>query len=78
LLFRNHAIPGVMGLEDIGTFVEAAERGSLSAAARELGVPKSTISRRIARLERELGQELIRRSSRTFNLTDAGDALYRQ
>jgi DNA-binding transcriptional LysR family regulator len=28
-----------MGLEDIGTFVEAAERGSLSAAARELGVP---------------------------------------
>ena len=67
-----------MGLEDIGTFVEAAERGSLSAAARELGVPKSTISRRIARLERELGQELIRRSSRTFKLTEAGDALYRQ
>jgi DNA-binding transcriptional LysR family regulator len=67
-----------MGLEDIGTFVEAAERGSLSAAARELGVPKSTISRRIARLERELGQELIRRSARTFKLTEAGDALYRQ
>ena len=67
-----------MGLEDIGTFVEAAERGSLSAAARELGVPKSTVSRRIARLERELGQELIRRSSRTFKLTEAGDALYRQ
>ena len=67
-----------MGLEDIGTFVEAAERGSLSSAARELGVPKSTVSRRIARLERELGQELIRRSSRTFKLTEAGDALYRQ
>jgi DNA-binding transcriptional LysR family regulator len=67
-----------MGLEDIGTFVEAAERGSLTAAARELGVPKSTVSRRIARLERELGQELIRRSSRTFRLTEAGEALFRQ
>ncbi len=67
-----------MGLEDIGTFVEVAERGSLSAAARELGVPKSTVSRRIARLERELGQELIRRSSRAFRLTEAGDALYRR
>jgi DNA-binding transcriptional LysR family regulator len=67
-----------MGLEDIGTFVQAAERGSLTAAARELKVPKSTVSRRIARLERELGQELIRRSSRTFRLTEAGEALYRQ
>jgi DNA-binding transcriptional LysR family regulator len=36
------------------------------------------VSRRIARLERELGQELIRRSSRTFKLTEAGDALYHQ
>jgi DNA-binding transcriptional LysR family regulator len=67
-----------MGLEDIGTFVQVAERGSLSAAARELGVPKSTVSRRIARLERELGQQLIRRSSRAFRLTEVGQTLYKQ
>jgi DNA-binding transcriptional LysR family regulator len=67
-----------MGLEDIGTFVEAVERGSLTAAARELGVPKSTVSRRIARLEKDLGHELIRRSSRTFRLTEVGEAFYRR
>jgi DNA-binding transcriptional LysR family regulator len=67
-----------MGLEDIGTFVEAAEAGSLTGAARTLGVPKSTVSRRIARLEEELGLELIRRSSRTFHLTEAGEALFRR
>ena len=79
LHISNYAdYPGCMGLEDIGTFVQAAERGSLTAAARELKVPKSTVSRRIARLERELGQQLIRRSSRTFRLTEAGEALYRQ
>jgi DNA-binding transcriptional LysR family regulator len=65
-----------VGLDDIRTFVIAARRGSLSGAARDLGVPKSTVSRRIARLEDELGQELIRRSSRTFRMTEAGEALF--
>ena len=51
-----------MSLEAIGTFVVAAEHGSLSAAARALGVPRSTVSRRIARLEAELGVELVRRT----------------
>ncbi|MFZ5479666.1 MAG: LysR substrate-binding domain-containing protein [Myxococcota bacterium] len=67
-----------MGLEEIGTFVEAAERGSLTAAAKALGVPKSTVSRRIARLEEELGAELVRRSARSFRLTEAGEALFRR
>lgn len=65
-------------LEEMGTFVRAAEQGSLSAAARSLGVPKSTVSRRIARLEAALGVELVRRTSRTFRLTEAGEALLRR
>jgi DNA-binding transcriptional LysR family regulator len=67
-----------MGLEEIGTFIEAVDRGSLTAAGNALGVPKSTVGRRIARLEAELGQELLRRTSRTFALTAAGEALYQR
>jgi DNA-binding transcriptional LysR family regulator len=61
-----------LGLEDLASFVVAAEKGSLTGAARALGVPKSTISRRLARLEEDVGQALVLRSSRTFRLTEAG------
>src|SRR5690606_30275128 len=67
-----------MALEDLASFVAAAQHGSLTAASRALGVPKSTISRRLARLEEEVGQQLVRRTSRTFRLTEAGEALYRR
>ncbi len=67
-----------MGLEEIGSFVEVAEQGSLAAAARVLGLPKSTVSRRIARLEQELGQELVRRGARALRLTEAGEVLYQR
>lgn len=67
-----------MALEDLASFVAAAHRGSLTAAARALGVPKSTISRRLARLEDALGQQLVQRSARAFRLTEAGEALYRR
>ena len=67
-----------MGLVEVGTFVEAASRGSVSAAARALELPKSTVSRRIKRLEDELGRPLLHRDSRRFRLTDAGEQLYRR
>lgn len=67
-----------MTLEDLASFVAAVERGSLTAAARALGVPKSTISRRLARLEETLGQPLVHRTSRAFRLTEAGEGLYRR
>lgn len=67
-----------MALEDLASFVAAADKGSLTGAARALGVPKSTISRRLARLEEELGQQLVQRSSRAFRLTETGEALYRR
>lgn len=64
-----------MGLEELATFVEAAERGSISKAAKALGVPKSTVSRRLARLEEELGHQLVQRHARLFRLTEAGELL---
>ena len=66
-----------MGLDEIATFVEVVEQGSLAGAARALGVPKSTVSRRLTRLEAELGEQLVQRHSRLFRVTEAGDHLYR-
>ncbi|PRQ06947.1 LysR family transcriptional regulator [Enhygromyxa salina] len=65
-----------MNLNDLASFVHVVELGTISAAAKAEGVPKSTISRRIARLEDELGVELLRRSARSFALTDDGRMLH--
>lgn len=61
-----------MDIDDLMTFVELAEAGSLSAAARRLGVAKSIVSRRLARLESELGVQLLARTTRGAALTEAG------
>ncbi|MDI3289949.1 LysR family transcriptional regulator [Polyangium sp. 15x6] len=58
-------------------FSKAVEARSLSRAAAELGVPRATISRRLARLEERLGVRLLRRTTRSLVLTDAGEALHR-
>src|SRR5262245_37870251 len=58
-------------------FSKAVDARSLSRAASELGVPRATLSRRLARLERRIGARLLRRSTRSLLLTDAGEALYR-
>lgn len=65
-----------MNLNDLASFVRVVELGTISAAAAAEGVPKSTISRRIARLEDELGVELLRRSARAFALTEDGQLLH--
>jgi DNA-binding transcriptional LysR family regulator len=61
-----------MGLSEAETFLVVAECGGFGAAARELGVTQSTISRRIATLETRLGVRLIERTTRHVALTDAG------
>jgi len=58
-------------------FVSSVDAHSLSAAAAKLRVPRVTISRRLARLEKRLGARLLRRTTRSLTLTDAGQALYR-
>ncbi|RQR24614.1 LysR family transcriptional regulator [Burkholderia sp. Bp9142] len=61
-----------MDIEDLQTFVEVANAGGVSAAARRLGVSKSIVSRRLLRLEEELGLQLLARSTRGAVLTEAG------
>jgi DNA-binding transcriptional LysR family regulator len=53
-------------------FARVIEAGSFTAAARLLGMPKTTVSRRIAALEREVGVRLLQRTTRSLNVTDAG------
>jgi DNA-binding transcriptional LysR family regulator len=59
-------------LNDIRTFVIAAQAGTLTAAAKTLHQPPSTISRSLTRLEKHLGVLLVRRSSKGLVLTDTG------
>lgn len=61
-------------LEAMSLFVAAAESGSLSAAARRLGTPLATVSRKVSELERHLKTRLLNRSTRRLTLTDAGHA----
>src|SRR5262249_47658780 len=58
-------------------FARTVDSKSVSRAATELGVPRATVSRRLARLEERLGTRLLRRTTRSLVLTDAGEALYR-
>ena len=53
-----------LDLNNIRTFVAVAQAGTLSAAARDLGLPTSTVSRSITRLEQSLGLLLVQRSPR--------------
>jgi DNA-binding transcriptional LysR family regulator len=63
-------------LNDLLFFVQAVDLGSFAAAARRLGQPKSTVSKRVAELEAALGARLIHRTSRSFVLTDTGRDFY--
>lgn len=57
-------------------FVNVVDTGSLSTAARKLGMGQATISERLARLEAHLGETLIERTTRTSKLTPIGRAFY--
>ncbi|WP_322013110.1 LysR family transcriptional regulator [Paraburkholderia sp. J12] len=57
-------------------FVRVVERGSMSAAARDLGMGQPAVSERIDRLERELGVRLLLRNTRVLSCTDQGSVFY--
>ncbi len=63
-------------LNDVALLVRVVQTHSFSAAARERGVPVSTVSRRIARLESALDTRLLERTTRALRLTDAGRAYF--
>jgi DNA-binding transcriptional LysR family regulator len=58
--------------DDLLLFARVADSGSFSRAAEQGGLPKSTLSRRIAALEQRLGERLLTRSTRRLSLTDFG------
>lgn len=60
---------------DLLLFARIVEAGSFSRAAQRMGQPKSTVSRRLAQLETELGQRLLTRTTRKLVLTDFGASL---
>ena len=66
----------MLNLNDLSFFVHAVEHGGFAAASRRLGVPKSTVSKRVAELEAALGARLIHRTSRSFVLTEVGRGFY--
>lgn len=63
-------------LERMRTFVRVAERGNLSAVARELGVGQSTVTRHLRELEEAVGAPLLSRTTRRVAMTDEGGRYY--
>lgn len=61
---------------DLLLFAQAVESGGFAPAARRLGLPKSTLSKRLAALEAALGARLVQRTSRSFVLTELGREVY--
>uniref|UniRef100_E1T9Q8 Transcriptional regulator, LysR family n=1 Tax=Burkholderia sp. (strain CCGE1003) TaxID=640512 RepID=E1T9Q8_BURSG len=66
----------MLDLNDIYYFVQVIEHKSITAAARALALPKSTISYRVAQLEAELGVRLINRTTRQSSVTEIGAEFY--
>ncbi|EJM87122.1 LysR family transcriptional regulator [Pseudomonas sp. GM60] len=62
----------MLDLNDIAMFVQVVRCGSFAEAARQLGMPPNTVSRRIQQLETQLGTRLMQRSTRKLTLTSAG------
>jgi DNA-binding transcriptional LysR family regulator len=62
----------MLELDDLRSLVEVVESGGFNRAAKRLGVSKSIVSRRIARLETELGTRLLSRTTRGISPTEAG------
>ncbi len=65
-----------MDFNEAAVFVRVVQAGSFSVAARQLGLPTSTVSTRVARLERRLGVTLLQRTTRRLHLTEAGSLYF--
>src|SRR4051812_30453253 len=65
-----------MDLNRIAVFVRVVETESFTAAASALGLPKSSVSRGVSKLEEELGVRLLQRTTRKLSLTDAGRSYF--
>jgi molybdenum-dependent DNA-binding transcriptional regulator ModE len=66
----------MLDLNDVALFVQVVRCGSFAEAARRLGLPANTVSRRVQQLEAQLGTRLMQRSTRKLTLTGAGQAFH--
>jgi len=66
----------MVDLNHVALFVQVVRAGSFAEAARRLGLPANTASRRVQQLEKQLGARLMQRSTRKLTLTDAGNSFY--
>ena len=68
---------GVTNFDDIYLFCKVAQVNSYTKAGEQLGIPKSTLSRRVKNLEERIGVKLVNRDTRSFTLTEAGLHLFK-
>lgn len=67
-----------MDLNEVAIFIKVVQTGSFSEAAKQLQMPKSTVSMKISSLERTLNTTLIHRTTRKLNITPEGEAFYKR
>ena len=65
-----------MDLNEINIFVKVLQVGSFNQAAKQLGMPNSTVSAKLSTLEKHLGVTLIQRTTRKLKATPEGQALF--
>ncbi|WP_036823340.1 LysR family transcriptional regulator [Photobacterium sanctipauli] len=65
-------------LNEVKIFVYVVEAGSFVGAGKKLGMPSTTVSRKVQQLEEALGVRLLNRSTRKLSMTSAGEAYYQQ
>jgi DNA-binding transcriptional LysR family regulator len=75
-MFRRWNVDRLLDLNEIAIFSCVAEEGSLTGASKRLGLPKSTVSRKLSALEERLRTRLLHRSPQRVDLTEAGRVLY--
>lgn len=66
----------MLDLGDLMVFAKVVETASLTKAGKLLGLPKSTVSRRVTRLEEHLGAQLLHRSTRAITVTEDGELFF--
>lgn len=67
-----------MDLNEISIFLKVVQAGSFKSAAKQLGMPNSTVSAKISSLEKRLGTTLIQRTTRKLNVTQIGQNFYQK